>query len=95
MAIDTSGLKFPKPGHAEGLVKLSPAKYRKHKQEVWDFQNRRCGKCGAYLAEASVGHLHHTRKGGRGMGGSHRNDLETLLLCESCHHKIHNQGSRR
>jgi hypothetical protein len=85
--IDSSNFAFPKPGEKEGLVKLSPAKYRKHKEVVWERQGRRCRKCKAYLPDPKTAHLHHTD--GRGMGGGKRDDRKTVLLCEGCHVKEH------
>jgi 5-methylcytosine-specific restriction endonuclease McrA len=89
MPINSAGFAFPKPGDRDQLLKLSPARYRRHKSEVWRKQGLGCGNCAMPLETAAIGHLHHTRKGGRGLGGSHRNDSETVLLCESCHRKEH------
>jgi hypothetical protein len=89
MAINTAGMAFPKPGDRDGLVKLSPAKYRKHKEKVWLSQNKRCAKCKCYIADVICSQLHHTD--GRGLGGGKRDDRKTVILCNGCHAKEHNQ----
>ena len=87
--IDTKDFAFPKPGHKEGLVKLSAYQYRKHRERVWQKQSKRCAKCRRPITDLSDGHLHHYD--GRGMGGGKRNDWKTEFLCIECHLKEHNQ----
>lgn len=85
MAIDYSLFPIPKPG--SGQTKLSPAKYSKHKAELWERQNKRCKKCKTYLADPADAHLHHLE--GRGLGGGKRDDRKVALLCNSCHVRLH------
>ncbi len=77
---------FPIPKRDLG-IKLPTAKYRRHKQTVWEHQGRRCRKCRRAILNLSESHLHHP--GGRGLGGGKRNDLRTVLLCVECHLEIH------
>lgn len=87
--IDSSRLAFPKPGdHGRTkVVKLSPAAYATQRRRRWEMQGRAC-TCGKGIS-LEQGELHH--KEGRGMGGGRRNDLRTVMLCQDCHRKKHNQ----
>jgi hypothetical protein len=87
--LDTSRLAFPKPGPREkaqpkdGRLIERAGKYQRTKAQMWARQSGRCAKCDGYMPRPSFGHRHHP--GGRGLGGSKRDDSKTLLWCANCH----------
>lgn len=91
--MDTSGQAFPKPGPRpksqpkDGRLIETPHRYRISKMSLWVKQGWKCANCPTVLLTPAYGHRHHP--GGRGMGGSRRDDAKTLLLCLSCHQKEH------
>jgi hypothetical protein len=89
MPISTKGLPFPKPGDVgkTKVVKLSKVAYATQRRRRWEMQSRAC-ICGKGIS-LDQGELHH--EDGRGLGGGKRNDLRTVMLCQDCHRKKHNQ----
>jgi hypothetical protein len=93
----TLGFKFDKPVRKkrgtritkDGRLIESNSDYRKTKRQMWEGQLGICGKedCNLYMPTPQDGHRHHP--GGRGMGGSKRDDSKTVLWCELCHTKEH------
>ncbi len=71
--------------------------YTKFRRSLWELQERSCGKCGrttfltADLESDWSFHVHHI--GGRGLGGSRRDDVvgKVIGLCGGCHRKEHGQ----
>ena len=95
LPMDTQGQAFPKPGPREksqpkdGRLIESPSRYRISKRALWAEQNQRCGKegCRNFMPTPAHGHRHHP--GGRGIGGSKRDDSKTVLWCLKCHKEYH------
>jgi hypothetical protein len=95
--LDTQGFAFPKPEPREkaqpkdGRRIESSHQYRITKQQIWARQAGMCGnlakKCKNYMPTAAHGHRHHP--GGRGLGGSKRDDSKTVLWCIPCHLEEH------
>lgn len=99
--MDTSGFALPKPGAREkqqpkdGRLIESPRQYRITKRGMWEKQQGRCANitkgglaCGRPMPTPAYGHRHHP--GGRGLGGSKRDDSKTVLWCIDCHLGEHN-----
>lgn len=82
------GVKITK----DGRVIESPHRYNITKEQMWARQNGCCSNCGRYEGYAKNMHRHHL--GGRGMGGSKRDDSKTVLWCERCHVEEH-EGQRQ
>lgn len=78
----------------DGRVIYAGRAYTAYRLAVWESQNRCCADCRREIAFINF-ELHHPGKGilgGRGLGGSHRNDLEAVGLCGGpfgCHAKRH------
>jgi hypothetical protein len=93
--MDTTGFAIPKPSPRaksqpkDGRLIETPRRYLITKRGMWAKQNQRCGKlgCNNYMPTPAHGHRHHP--GGRGMGGSKRDDSKTVLWCIPCHEKEH------
>lgn len=96
LPMDTRGQAFPKPGPKpsseltkDGRLIETPRRYRITKHGMWAKQAQRCGMpgCHNFMPTPAYGHRHHP--GGRGMGGSRRDDSRTVLICIPCHQKVH------
>ena len=93
--MDTTGLKFPKMPRKkkrsrvtkDGRLIESPSQYRATKLEMFNDQQGMCERCFRPMNSLSDAHRHHP--GGRGMGGSKRDDSKTVLWCENCHVQEH------
>ena len=97
--LDTSGFALPKPGAREkqqpkdGRLIESPRQYKETKRAMWQKQLALCanvkdGKpCLRFMPTPAYGHRHHP--GGRGLGGSKRDDSKTVLWCIECHQEEH------
>lgn len=81
----------------DGRTIRDGADYHKFRMAKFDQQEGRCIRCTVYC-DASLPpdaafsfHVHHL--GGRGMGGSKRDDVaaKTEGLCGACHRSEHNQ----
>lgn len=97
--LDTTGFAIPKPAPRvkaqpkDGRRIESSREYSANKRSMWERQHRRCvrvryGKvCNAFMPSPAYGHRHHP--GGRGIGGSKRDDSKTVLWCIECHLEEH------
>jgi hypothetical protein len=97
--LDTTGFALPKPGPREkaqpkdGRLIESPRQYRTTKHAMWMRQHWRCARtvdgkvCNRFMPSPAHGHRHHP--GGRGLGGSKRDDSKTVLWCIECHLEEH------
>lgn len=98
--LDTTGFALPKPGTRkksqpkDGRLVESRSQYSRSKHAMWIRQQRLCacadgkGKiCGKFMPSPAHGHRHHP--GGRGLGGSKRDDSKTVLWCIECHLEEH------
>ena len=98
--MDTSGFALPKPGARQkqqpkdGRLVESPREYSATKHAMWVRQQRLCARvngngkiCGKFMPTPAYGHRHHP--GGRGIGGSKRDDRLTVLWCIDCHIEEH------
>lgn len=66
------------------------ADYHEFRHDIWYAQEGRCDQCKRYVIfDDYFFQVHHI--GGRGMGGSKRNDVPSAVrgLCLDCHRKEH------
>jgi hypothetical protein len=71
--------------------------YTKFRRSLWKLQDGACARCGrlsyltADLDDDWSFHVHHI--GGRGLGGSKRDDVagKCIGLCGACHRREHGQ----
>lgn len=77
----------------DGRLQESPYRYRKTKAEMLREQGNECANCFRPIYSPEEADRHHP--GGRGLGGSKRDDSKTVLWCENCHvreHEAQRQG---
>ncbi len=82
----------------DGRTIRSGVDYTEFRRDLHDHQFGRCYRCRSFTSLADEPlmrtsfHVHHV--GGRGMGGSKRDDVFSKVegLCGSCHREEHNQS---
>ena len=76
----------------DGRTRRTGKDYSDFRKAIWAMQDYRCGICGRFVSfDAEFWHIHHL--GGRGMGGSRRDDVPEAVmgLCTYCHRSEHGQ----